>query len=83
CLLRCSPTLAADARAQGSHHRPYPTAIRPVETGLTVEAPNPATLDVLKNMYEYRVARWNDEMTRMHQEREIFVLTIVFTVQRV
>ncbi|KIL54594.1 hypothetical protein M378DRAFT_43137, partial [Amanita muscaria Koide BX008] len=26
-------------------------------------------LDVLKNMYEYRTARWNDEMTRMHQEK--------------
>ncbi|KAM6491781.1 hypothetical protein JOM56_012821 [Amanita muscaria] len=27
-------------------------------------------LDVLKNMYEYRVARWNDEMKRIHQEKE-------------
>lgn len=28
------------------------------------------SLDVLKNMYEQREARWNDEMARMHREKE-------------
>ncbi|KIL60940.1 hypothetical protein M378DRAFT_13853 [Amanita muscaria Koide BX008] len=47
------------------------TAVRPVETGLTAEAPNPAkrseTLDMLKNMYEYRERR--DDENALREEK--------------
>ncbi|KAF8628688.1 hypothetical protein AX15_003758 [Amanita polypyramis BW_CC] len=29
-----------------------------------------SSLDMLKNMYEHREARWNEEMTKMHTEKE-------------
>jgi hypothetical protein len=37
-----------------------------------------AALNGLNNMYEYRVTRWNDEKTRMCQEKE----NVEFTLKR-